>query len=249
MKETIKRETMAGNICVIDIYNKGSRSVRAGHLEPPRYRPKNEIEKEMHTAGISRRNCILRVNAAFTCSAYFLTCTYDNEHYHNVTVASVKKDLKNLIRRWQYSYPNIVIFAVLGEGEINSRMHIHAIVEGFPEADIDRIISKWKKGSVHCERVRKWNERNGITVATDLKPLAIYLFEHWRHCYGGHHFYLSRNAEKPEIKRCRVIRRRYSLAHPPKKKGYALVEMYKTDYGFMSFYFIRETHSFLNNTT
>ena len=234
-KATIKKETKAGNVTLVSIYQKSTRAIGVGSLDAPRH-PLSPEEKEKHRNRIALNNAITRVNAAFSGQAYFVTLTYDEKHYDGVTAPCVKNDMQNWIRRVKYEFPEAIVFAVYGEGGENGRFHVHAIVQGLTPKQIK---GKWNKGHVAVISVELWNRTNRPGLATDYTYLTIYLMKQWKKEYGGHRYYLSRNAPKPIVTSYEVTNEEYSLLAPPMKKGYKLVAKYATEYRGYHFRYIR----------
>lgn len=146
--------------------------------------------------------------------------------------------MQRYIRRLKYQYRDAVIAAVCGQGKTTNRFHIHMITEGIPEETLQK---QWSYGEVReCRRLREHNFYSGVDHGRDYTALATYLFLHWRPEYGGHRWYLSRNARKPEQEAPVEVKREYSEKHPPlTPKGYMLVETRNTPYGYYYFKYVR----------
>jgi len=75
----------------------------------------------------------------------------------------------------------------------------------------------------------------------DYTGLANYLLDHWIEEIGGHRWFQTKNAKKPEVEEPAEVNIHggYSAKRPPKApKGYTLVEIEATTYGYWCFKYI-----------
>ena len=231
----VKRRTFAGVICEQEVYSVADRA-DVKTARPPRPRFKTEAERQQHRDQISLRKFILYVNENFGPSSFYLTLTFDMDNECH-DAAECRQLMNRYIRRLRYKYPDGVVAAVYGQGKTTARFHVHMIVEGIPE---DYLTRQWTYGEVkECRHLREHNRYDGVDHGRDYTGLATYLFQHWRPEYGGHRWYLSRNARKPEREAPVEVRREYNEQHPPRApKGYMLVESRGTPYGYYYFKYV-----------
>lgn len=205
--------------------------------KPPRPRFKDEGERELHRAGISKRRHAQAFNENFSPSSLYSTLTFDDEHEIH-TFSEARQIRRNIIRALKRQYPEAVIFLYIGRGKSTHRIHFHMVSEGLPESLIKE---KWKYGSViRINNLRKHNYYDGIDHGQDYTGLANYLWEHWTPEQGGHRWFMTKNAKQPDSEPAEEVKREYSPRKPPKPPmGYMLVEARATSYGYCYFKYVK----------
>lgn len=235
--KTLKQRVFYGVLCDQIIYNVADGTeVRTARPSRPRF--KTEAEREQHKTEISRRKHTRAFNENFDPSSLYSTLTFDMEN--EVHTAAECKQLRELyVRRLKYACPDAVIFAYYGQGKTTHRFHIHIVTSGIPEETIRK---KWTFGEVcRIEPLREHCRYDGVDHGPDYTGLANYLFNHWKPEYGGHRWKQTNNARKPEAETPTVARRTYSEHKPPKApKGYFLVDVHTTRYGYLCFRYCRQ---------
>ena len=232
----IKRRTFAGATCEQEVYNVAD-NVNVKQACPPRLRFKNEEDRARHRDEISRRKFVNKVNENFGPSSFYATLTFDEDNECH-DAQSCRQMMSRYIRRLKYRYHDAVIAAVYGQGKTTSRFHIHLLAEGIPE---EYLRSQWTYGAVtDCRHLREHNYYEGVDHGRDYSALANYLFNHWKAEYGGHRWFMTRNAREPERETPREVKREYSVEKPPRApKGYMLVERRSTPYGYLYFKYVK----------
>ena len=232
----VKKCIFSGAVCEQMVFAVSDRTQDIKKAEPPRPRFKTEKERQRHKDNISRRNHAQLFNENFSTSSLYSTLTFDVENeIHDFDEA--KQIRRNYIRVLKRACPDAVIFVYAGRGKSTHRIHFHVVSEGVPE---NLIIEKWKYGSVRrISNLRAHNYYNGIDYGQDYTGLANYLWEHWTPEQGGHRWFMTKNARKPEKEPTEEIKRDYSLAKPPRPpKGYMLVTAEQTPYGYLYFKYV-----------
>lgn len=232
----VKRRTFAGVICEQEVYSVAD-GADLRTARPPRPRFKSEAERQRHKDMMSQRKFVNYVNENFGTSSYYVTLTFNMENECH-DAEECRMMMQRYIRRLKYKYQDAVIAAVYGQGKTTNRFHIHMITEGIPEEYLQK---QWIYGEVkECRHLREHNFYNGVDHGRDYTALATYLFLHWQPEYGGHRWYLSRNARKPETETPTEVKREYSENSPPvTPKGYMLVETRSTPYGYFYYKYVR----------
>lgn len=237
MAVMMKRRSFAGAVCEQIVYLVPE-SVSDKKRYEPRPRFKDEGEKEKFLLGISRRKHISLFNANFSTSSLYSTLTFDDEHEVH-SFEDAKRIRNNFVRCLKRAYPDAVIFFYLGRGKSTHRIHCHMVSEGIPKEFIDE---KWKYGSIkRISNLRANCKYDGVDHGQDYTGLANYLFDHWTEEIGGHRWFMTKNAKKPEREDPTEVRIRggYSEKRPPRApKGYVLVETKATRYGFLYFKYV-----------
>lgn len=240
---TMKRRIFAGNTCEQLVYNvsDGVKNLQDYDPEkPPRSRFKDESDRIRHKEEISRRTHIRNVNANFVPGDIYSTLTFDND-WEVHTFRDAKRIRRNFIRTLQRGFPDAVIFLYMGRGKGTDRIHFHMLSHGIPK---DFISEKWKYGSVkRLSELREHNWYNSVDYGRDYTGLANYLFDHWTEEVGGHRWFQTRNAKKPEKEEPTTVHVTggYSEQRPPRApKGYKLVETRATKYGYLYFKYVVE---------
>ena len=237
----MKKRIFAGAVCEQIVYNISDNVRDPKSSDPekqPRKRFKDQEEYERFKMDISFKNFTRAFHANFVAGDIYSTLTFDNDwEVHTFTEA--KRIRKNFVRVLQRAYPDAVIFLVMGRGKGTDRIHFHMVTHGIP---VEFISTKWKYGSVKrfCE-LRAHNWYNGVDHGQDFTGLCLYLFDHWTEEVGGHHWFQTKNARKPEMEPAKEVRVTggYSEKRPPvAPKGYKLVEVKTTPYGYLYFKYV-----------
>lgn len=238
MAITMKRRVFAGDVCEQILYRvpEGVKDIKSYVPKHPRF--KTEEEREKFLIGISRRLHASTFNANFSPSSLYSTLTFDDEHEVH-TFEDAKRIRKNYIRCLKRAYPDAVIFFYLGRGKSTHRIHCHMVSEGIPKEVIDE---KWKYGRIkRISNLRANCKYDGVDHGQDYTGLANYLFDHWTEEIGGHRWFMTKNAKKPERENPTEVRIRggYSEQRPPRApKGYVLLETKANKYGYLYFKYV-----------
>lgn len=241
MGKQMKKRIFYGTICEQQVYTVPD-GVRKIELYDPEKEKKNRFENEeaynKFKKEISRRNHNRLFHANFSPTSYYSTHTFDDE-YEVHDFEDAKKIRKSFVRSLKRAYPDAVIFLYMGRGKTTNRIHFHMVSEGIPE---DVIISKWKYGRIrHIAHLREHCWYEGVDRGQDYTGLANYLFDHWIEEIGGHRWFQTKNARKPDVEEPAEVNIHggYSSKRPPKApKGYTLVEIEATKYGYWCFKYI-----------
>lgn len=237
----MKRRIFAGSVCQQIVYNVPDGIRKPENFDPEREsrkRFKDDAEYEEFKERIAIRKAIRRFNAAFSAGDLYITLTFDDD-WEVHTFREAKQIRRKFIRVLQYAYPEAVIWCTMGRGKGTNRIHFHLVVKGIPE---DFVVGKWKYGSVtHVRPLREHNYYEGKDHGADFTGLAKYLLNHWTKEQGGHRFFLTKNAAKPEEEEPTEVRVTggYSMKRPPvAPKGYMLVNGMSTKYGQLLFKYV-----------
>lgn len=234
----VKRRTFSGAVCEQEIYSVGENAKNIKRSEPkPRF--ENEEDRAKHREGIARRHHARLVNENFTQKSLWCTLTFDDAHLP-ADFKEAKRIRDNYIRRLQRLFPNAVIFFYIGRGRKSKRIHGHMIIDG---VSAKAIIKKWTFGMVtRIENLREHNIYDGKDHGQDFTGLANYAFNHWTAEVGGRHYKMTKNAKQPEREDAVEVKRNYSADRPPMApKGYELVEVLTTSYGYLYFKYVKIT--------
>lgn len=233
----IKKRTFAGVVCEQEVYTISPRGKRTSASEP-RLRFNDEAERAAHREGISRKRHAQIVNANFRPEDLYITLTFDQKNECH-SFRECWRLLKRFIRRLQRKYPSGRMMYYCGRGENTNRYHVHMLAAGIPEG---AIISKWGYGEVKdVDKLWAHCMYEGIDHGADYTKLANYLFDHWEPEQGKHRYHHTRNLEMPEEEDYTPCERNYSEEHPPKApKGYKLVEVRTTKYGYQYYKYVKE---------
>lgn len=239
--KSMKRRIFSGRICEQIVYNvpDGVRNPKAYDPEKPqRRRFKDEMERAKHREEISRRTFVRMVNENFAPGDIYSTLTFNND-WEVHTFEEARRIRSNFVRTLQRVYPEAVICAVMGRGKSTSRIHFHLLTKGIPEEFLSQ---KWKYGEVkRFQELREHNWYDGIDCGADYSGLANYMFDHWTSEQGGHRWFMTKNARKPNKEEPTEVRITggYSKKRPPvAPKGYKLVETKTTKYGYLYFKYV-----------
>lgn len=231
-----KRRRFAGGVCEQEVYNMPNQVKNVKSYEPrPRFSSKEEYEEFKQR--IARRNFERKFNATFSPQSLYITLTLDNENEAH-TYEEGDRIINPFWRRLRWLNPDMQAVLVKGRGKSTGRIHFHMVVNGITE---EQIREKWKAGTVlRIEHLRKHNYYNGVDYGRDYTGLADYLFDHWEPEQGKHHYKGTRNLCEPEVEAPTEVKREYSEKNPPKApKGYKLVEVKTTPYGYMRFKYVK----------
>lgn len=239
--KTMKCRIFAGAICEQLVYQMPDGVKNVHDYDPEkavRKRFKDEGERVKHREEISRKTHLRNFHANFGPWAMYSTLTFDDD-WEVHTFRDAKRIRKNFIRTLQRGYPDAVIFLYMGRGKGTDRIHFHMVSTMIPKEFIDE---KWKYGSVkRFSPLREHNWYNDADHGQDYTGLANYLFDHWTEEVGGHRWFQTKNARKPEKETPTEVHipGGYSENRPPlAPKGYKLVETRTTKYGYMYFKYV-----------
>lgn len=237
MSYRVKQRIFSGVVCEQEVYSVSSNRKRTNKNNVPRIRFQTEEEYDRYKAGISRRRFVQLVNCNFSPSSYYSTLTFDiSNEVHTFQETRIIRD--RYYRRLKYANPDAVVCIVMGRGKTTNRIHMHMLTDGIDPATI---ISLWTYGEiVDIQQLREHNYYNNIDYGADYTGLANYLWKHWTKEQGGHRYKMSKNAKKPEKEKPTEPLTAYSLTHPPRPpKGYAYVEGFQTEYGYLHFKYVK----------
>lgn len=242
MGTTVKRRIFAGSLCLQQVYNVPDGADLQNH-DPDKKRKDrfpDPAAYEKHKENISRRNHNLVFHANFSPSSLYGTFTFDRENeIHTFDEARILR--RRYVRALKRACPDGVIALYMGRGKSTSRIHFHLVCEGIPE---EILLEKWKWGSVvRIEHLRKHCWYQGVDHGQDYTGLANYLFDHWTAEVGGHRYYITRNARKPEREKAKEVKlpKGYSPNRPPRApKGYILVEVDTNRYGYCCYKYVAQ---------
>lgn len=232
----VKRRTDSGCVCEMVIYNApDSADVRTYEK---RIRFKDAEEYAIFKDQQGRRRFAQLINANYSPASLKGTLTFDTKNeVHDYDEA--RAVLRAYVRRIRRKCPDAKIVIVMGRAVKNSaKIHFHYIMDGVPE---DVIRGKWTWGKIgECEHLWERVFYNGVDHGRDYTGLANYYWDHWTPEQGGHHYFATRNHDKPEAETPVEIRREYTPEKPPRApKGYKLVEARATAFGFLYFKYTR----------
>lgn len=239
--KTMKRRIFAGNTCEQIVYN-----VPVGVREPKTYDPekpkrqrfKDEEEYDSFKAGISLRTLTRIINANFSPGDWNTCLTFNNE-WEVHTFEDARKIRENYVRALRRKYPDSVIIGVMGRGKGTARIHFHMLIKGIPEEFIKQ---KWKYGEVvRIEPLREHCWYDGVDHGPDYSGIARYMFGHWTPEQGGHRWFQTKNVKQPDKEEPTEVRITggYSEKRPPvAPKGYKLVTVKTTPYGYLYFKYV-----------
>lgn len=237
----MKRRIFAGAICeqlVCTVPDGASNLERYDPEKLSRKRFKDVAEYERFKLEIARRKYLRNFHANFGPGDLYSTLTFDND-WEVHTFEDAKRIRKNFIKALKRKYPDAVIFLFMGRGKGTDRIHFHMVSHGLPE---EFVSEKWKYGSVkRFSKLRKHNWYEGVDYGQDYTGLANYLFDHWTEEVGGHRWFQTKNARKPDREEQTEVKVTggYSLTRPPiAPKGYKLVDKKATKYGFLYFKYV-----------
>lgn len=237
----VKKRIFSGATCEQIVYTP-PQSVRDPKQydpeKPRRQRFSDEAEYKKFKDEISCKNFTRMVNTNMVAGGLYSTLTFDDD-WEVHTFADAKKVRRNFVRAIQRACPDAVIFLVMGRGKGTHRIHFHMLSTGIPE---EVISSKWKYGSVvRISQLREHNYYDGVDHGRDYTGLCRYLYAHWTEEVGGHHWFQTKNARKPEEETPTEVRVTggYTPKRPPvAPKGYTLVDIKSTPYGYLYYKYV-----------
>lgn len=239
--KTMKRRIFAGSTCEQIVYNvpSGVREPKAYDPEKPsRKRFKDEEERAHHRDEISRRKFRRSINENHNPRSIYSTLTFDTS-WEVHTFEEAKLIRRNFTRALQRACPDAVIHLVMGRGKATKRIHFHMVSAGVP---LEVIQEKWKYGRIaEHSYLREHNWYKGVDYGQDYTGLADYMWDHWTEEVGGHRWFQTKNARKPDAEKATEVRVSggYSEKRPPvAPKGYKLVETKTTKYGYLYFKYV-----------
>jgi len=233
----LKKRIFSGAVLEQVTFSVSDRVRDVAGAKPRRPRFRDDSEREAHKAGISRRLNAQIVNENFSTTSLYSTLTFDVENEVH-TFSEARQIRRNIVRVFKRKYPLAVIYLVMGRGKSTHRIHFHMISEGVPE---DFIKEKWKYGTVvRIDHLREHNYYDGKDQGQDYTGLANYLWEHWKPEQGGHRWFVTKNARRPDIEPAEKVEEEYSPSKPPEApEDYELVETKQTPYGCCYFKYVR----------
>ena len=233
----LRKRIYSGVVLEQITFNVSDRVKNIKEAEPPRPRFKTEEERERHRAGISMRHHAQLFNENFSPTSLYSTLTFDDDNeLHSFSEArQIRRNFRRALKR---EFPDSIFFIYMGRGKSTHRIHFHMVSEGVPK---DSILEKWKYGSVaRVSNLRPHNYYNGIDHGQDYTGLANYLWNHWTSEQGGHRWFMTKNAKKPDYEPTEEVKLDYTPERPPKTpKGYLLVDAKRTAYGYCYFKFVK----------
>lgn len=239
--KTIERSIFTGAVHEKFIHNVSDRVKDVSKCDPEkvkRERFENEEEREKHREKISRKKFCRSVHANHDTESLYVTLTFSVE-WEVHTFDEARQVRNNFIRVIRNKYPDAVIHLVMGRGKGTKRIHFHMIIRGVPE---EFIVKKWKYGQiVECSQLREHNWYKGVDHGRDYTGLCNYLFDHWTKEVGGHRWFQTKNARKPDVEEPKEVAdgEDYSEKNPPAApRGYMLVETETTKYGYLYFRYV-----------
>lgn len=237
----MKRRIFAGNTCEQYVYMVPAGVKDVKNYDPEKVRKdrfKTEKERKKHRENISRLTFIRNVNANMEPGDWYATLTMDDD-WEVHTFEEARRIRSNFIRTIQRACPDAVIFAGMGRGKSTQRIHFHMLIKNVPEEIIDK---KWKYGKVkRIVKLRAHNWYDGVDHGADFTGIANYIFDHWTEEQGGHRWFQTKNAKQPERENPTEVRigGGYSEKRPPRApKGYKLVTVNTTPYGYIYFKYV-----------
>lgn len=241
MGKQMKDRIFAGAVCEQRVYTIPDGTRRPESFDPEKQK-KDRFESkaayEKFKLEISRRNHTRLFNCNFSPISLYSTLTFDDEwEVHSFEEAKIIR--KRFVGALKRKHPDAVIFLYMGRGKTTNRIHFHMVSESVPE---ELIVEKWKYGRIrHIAHLRQHCWYEGVDHGQDYTGLANYLFNHWTEEIGGHHWFMTRNARKPEKEEAKEVKVSggYSAKRPPRApKGYVLIDIEATKYGFWCFKYV-----------
>lgn len=237
----MKERIFSGMCCEQIVYTppRGTKDPKAYDPEKQKKSRFPDVESyEKFKSGISFNTFSRAVNTNMAEGGMYSTLTFDND-WEVHTFDEAKRIRKNYVGALKRKCPDAVIFLVMGRGKGTDRIHFHMISTGIPN---DVITSKWKYGKVvRLSELREHNYYDGVDHGRDCTGLCRYLYDHWTEEVGGHHWFQTKNARKPEKEEPTEVRVTggYSEKRPPiAPKGYKLVQTRSTPYGYLYFKYV-----------
>ena len=241
MAKLMKRRIFAGATCEQQVYSMPDGVRKIDEYDPEKVK-KGRFESPAayakHKEGISRRNHVRLANENWHPGCLYSTLTFKGEweiHYFD----EAKIIRRRFVRALKKRCPGAMIFLYMGRGRVKRRIHFHMVSDGIPEEVIKEV---WQYGDIFSiENLREHNWYEGVDHGQDYTGLANYLFGHWTEEIGGHRWFNTKNVRKPEREEPTEVKVRggYSAKRPPRApKGYMLVDVEATKYGYWSFKYV-----------
>lgn len=231
----MKKRTFSGCVCEQIVYTAAD-NTSACRIRRDRFKDEKQYAEFKDAMG--RKRFAQLINTNFSPASLKGTLTFDRSNeVHDYDEA--RAVLRSYVRRIKRKCPGAKIVIVMGRSVKNmAKIHFHYIMDGVPE---DNIRDKWTWGKiVECENLWENVFYKGVNHGRDYTGLANYYWEHWTEEQGGHHYYATRNMDKPEEEKPEEVKREYSEKKPPRApKGYTLVENYITSFGFLYFKYVK----------
>lgn len=239
--EQVERRIYSGAVLEREFYIASGSGSRSCETRP---RFKDEEDRKKHRDAVARRRHTRLVNENFSPTSLYSTLTFNDENEcHSYKEARVLRN--RFYDRLKYRYPDAVIFMYMGRGKNTKRIHFHMLTEGVPEAFVRQ---QWTYGDVvdisHLKAHNYYPDGTGGMVdhGRDYTALANYLFSHWdpeQAAVCKQRYKKSKNAHQPEKEDPKPVRRTYTPEKPPRTpKGYKLVEVTHTRYGYIDFIYV-----------
>ncbi|MBR2848786.1 MAG: hypothetical protein IKB87_04965 [Clostridia bacterium] len=230
----VKKRIFSGTVCEQLVYN------IPDFADPRTYKKRVRFSTaEEYIAfkdRVALRKFIRLVNANHDPSSFKCTFTF-NSDYEIYEFDDGRRMRSVYVRRLRRRYPDAKIIVVMGQHKKSGKIHFHAIIGGVPR---DVILEQWTWGKIkECEPLREHNIYDGVDRGRDYTALAEYYWKNWTPEQGGHHYYATRNHEKPQEEPAEEVKREYSKKNPPRApKGYVLAKAETTPFGFLHFIYI-----------
>ncbi len=238
MGDFVLSRTWSGQVCEEIIYPRSVKIKDVNNDKPKKPRFETVEDRIEFNLKRAREKHAQEFNANFSPSSLYSTLTFDDD-WEVHTYEEAEKIKKNFIRRLKYAAPDSVIYFYKGRGKGTNRIHFHMVSEGVPQELIEK---QWYYGKVkRIEHLRKKNYYNNVDCGQDYTGLANYLFNHWTEEQGGHYYFKTRNAKKPEKDEPIEIEFKYTVhRHPRAPYGYRFVESKATKYGYLYFKYVKK---------
>lgn len=231
----VKRRIFYGALCDQEVYIVGEqKEIKKNMRVRPRFQ--SEEERAQHREHIARVRHHRKFMATYGPQSLYSTLTFDRENeVHTVWEAELIR--VNFMRCLKRLNPAAQLSIYMGFGKKNRRIHFHMVSNGISE---EQIREKWKYGSnLRIEHLREHNFYNGEDRGQDYTGLANYLFDHWTPEIGGHRYHTTRNLNEPQKEDPMEAVQVYTVDKPPRApKGYKLVEVKSTKYGYQLFKYV-----------
>lgn len=232
----VKQEIYAGDVLEQMVFNVPDSVCMKKVRMRPRFKTPEEYEAFKNAEGLKRFTRLINANFTQRSKKGTLTCDDDHECHAYDEMRSVRSAFVRRIRR---RFPDAKMIIVMGcANSAKSRIHLHYIIDGVPEADI-RAAWTWGK-VVECESLREHNLYDGVDHGRDYKGIAAYYWKHWTPDQGRTHYYATKNLVHPKPETAREVKRNYTVTKPPRApKGYSLVEARETEFGYLYFKYVK----------
>lgn len=209
--------------------------------DPLKQKPKEKARTPEEQLEVNHRqsqlNFIRMVNANFGPWAFYFTGTFCDAWLPQ-DFAEAKRLLRNFLRRLRTSCPGVLAVGVVGRGKWTDRLHVHCIISGVSQQDIE---DKWQYGDVaKLEHLRKHNYYDGVDHGADYTGLAVYLHDHWTPEQGGNRWQRTGKLTPHDKEKTSMPKRSYAIDKPPAApKGHMLVEQRELKGGGLYFKYVK----------